>query len=72
MRSNPTSWQAIDSTRNWHERAFFGLHYDLHAGPKDTELGAALTHEHLRADLEKARPDWVQCDCKAIRVGLLK
>jgi len=50
--------------RNWHSRAFVGLHYDLHAGLKDTELGAALTHEHLRAELLKVRPDVVQCDCK--------
>jgi len=64
MRSNPTSWLALDSTRNWHERAYFGLHYDLHAGVKDSELGAALTHEHLRTELEKVRPDWIQCDCK--------
>jgi len=49
---------------NWHSRAFVGLHYDLHAGLQDTELGAALTHEHLRAEWLKIRPDLVQCDCK--------
>ena len=49
---------------HWHHDVFFGLHYDLHAGAQDTELGAALTPEHLRAELEKVRPDWVQCDCK--------
>jgi len=49
---------------HWHEQVFFGLHYDLHANAKDTELGAALTPEHLKAELEKVRPDWVQCDCK--------
>ncbi len=43
---------------------FFGLHYDLHANADDTELGAELTHEHLREQLEKVRPDFVQCDCK--------
>ena len=64
MRKNPTPWNANEPGRNWHLQAFFGLHYDLHAGATDTELGAALTHEHLRAELEKVRPDWVQCDCK--------
>lgn len=48
----------------WHDEVFFGIHYDLHAGENDTELGAALTHESLRQALEKAAPDWVQCDCK--------
>jgi len=64
MRKNPTFWNANEAGRNWHLDVFFGLHYDLHAGPDDTELGAALTNEHLRAELAKVRPDWVQCDCK--------
>ena len=49
---------------NWHDNVFFGIHYDLHAGEKDTELGAALTHEHLRERLQQVKPDWIQCDCK--------
>ncbi|MHB0937797.1 MAG: alpha-amylase family protein [Armatimonadota bacterium] len=64
MRKNPTEWNANEPGRNWHLDVFFGLHYDLHAGVRDTELGAALTPEHLKAELEKVRPDWVQCDCK--------
>ncbi len=64
MRRNPTSWNANAPGRNWHLRAYFGLHYDLHAGVQDTELGAALTPEHLREELAKIAPDWVQCDCK--------
>jgi hypothetical protein len=64
MRRNPTAWNANDPSRNWHLRAFFGLHYDLHAGVKDTELGAAVTPEHLRTELAKIAPDWIQCDCK--------
>lgn len=48
----------------WHDKVLFGLHYDLHANANDIELGAGLTHEHLKAELEKVRPDWVQCDCK--------
>lgn len=58
------NWNPNDPKRNWHIGKYFGLHYDLHASAKDTELGAALTHEHLREELEKVRPDWVQCDCK--------
>ncbi len=49
---------------NWHENAFFGLHYDLHPGAKDTELGRETTYEHIRAMLEKVKPDFVQYDCK--------
>ena len=29
---------AIGVTHNWHEDAFFGLHYDLHPNEADTEL----------------------------------
>ncbi len=53
-----------DPVRNWHMGVFFGVHHDLHAREDDTELGAALTHEHLRRELEKVKPDFVQCDCK--------
>lgn len=49
---------------NWHETAFFGLHYDLHPGETDTELGRETTYEHIRAMLEKVSPDFVQYDCK--------
>jgi hypothetical protein len=51
-------------TRNWHEQVFFGIHYDLHAGVQDTELGRELTPEHLRERLLRVKPDWIQCDCK--------
>lgn len=49
---------------NWHENAFFGLHYDLHPNAQDTELGRETTYDHIRAMLEKVRPDFVQYDCK--------
>jgi Alpha-L-fucosidase len=49
---------------NWHEDAFFGLHYDLHPGETDTELGRETTYEHIREQLEKVKPDFVQYDCK--------
>ena len=56
--------QVPGSTPNWHENVFFGIHYDLHAKAKDTELGRELTPEHLRERLLRTRPDWVQTDCK--------
>ncbi|MCC7494307.1 MAG: alpha-L-fucosidase [Fimbriimonadaceae bacterium] len=49
---------------NWHDRAFFGLHYDQHANANDTVLGAENSVEHLVESLARVRPDWVQCDCK--------
>jgi hypothetical protein len=49
---------------NWHEDAFFGLHYDLHPNAGDTELGRETTPEHVRAMLDKVKPDFVQYDCK--------
>lgn len=52
------------AAENWHEDAFFGLHYDLHPSAGDTELGRETTYEHVRAMLEIVRPDFVQYDCK--------
>ena len=48
----------------WHDNAFFGMHYDLHASRYDTELGSALTEEHLRDRMQQIKPDWIHCDCK--------
>jgi len=49
----------------WHsKRHYFGLHYDLHAGKQDTELGTRSSPGHLAANLKLSRPDFVQCDCK--------
>jgi hypothetical protein len=56
--------QSSSPRLNWHDNAFFGIHYDLHANAKDTELGRELTPEHLRDRLMRTRPDWVQTDCK--------
>ena len=56
--------QASSPTSNWHEKVFFGIHYDLHANAHDSELGRELTPEHLRERLLRTRPDWVQTDCK--------
>jgi hypothetical protein len=53
-----------NTRRSWHEDAFFGIHYDLHANENDTELGRELTTEHLVERLRRVNPDWIQCDCK--------
>ncbi|MCL4545148.1 MAG: hypothetical protein M1118_11225 [Chloroflexi bacterium] len=50
--------------QNWHERVFFGLHYDLHANAKDTELGRDVTPDLLRRAWQQIQPDWIQCNCK--------
>lgn len=55
---------SVMAAENWHQDAFFGLHYDLHAGETDTELGRETTYEHIREMLEKVKPDFVQYDCK--------
>lgn len=49
---------------NWHDSAFFGIHYDFHARPADLDIGATLTPEHLRETLLRIKPDWIHCDCK--------
>jgi hypothetical protein len=49
---------------NWHERAFFGIHYDQHATARDVAFAGRLTPEHLRESLLETRPDWIHCDCK--------
>ena len=54
----------MPTTGKWHDDVFFGIHYDLHAGESDTELGAELTEEHLEERLNAVDPDWIQCDCK--------
>jgi hypothetical protein len=54
----------VGQSANWHADAFFGLHYDLHPGETDTELGRETTYEHVREQLEKVKPDFVQYDCK--------
>ena len=55
---------SMSTLENWHADAFFGLHYDLHATERDTELGRETTYEHIREQLEKVNPDFVQYDCK--------
>lgn len=55
---------ATQQSHRWHDAVFFGIHYDLHANANDTNLGAEITHEHLREMLLRVQPDWIQVDCK--------
>ena len=43
---------------------FFGLHYDLHAHAKDTQLGSRCTPRELMPLIRLMGPDFVQTDCK--------
>ena len=45
---------------NWHENAFFGIHYDLHATATDTELGReliALITQHTYSTVNRRRSE---------------
>lgn len=49
----------------WHGDArYFGLHYDLHAGAGETDLGTRCSEAELVPMLELMAPDFVQTDCK--------
>ena len=47
--------------------SFFGLHFDFHAGEDCKEVGKNVTPEMVKAILDAAKPDYVQCDCKGHR-----
>jgi hypothetical protein len=49
----------------WHGlNRYFGLHYDLHAGHGDTELGVRAKPAELARMFKLASVDFVQTDCK--------
>jgi hypothetical protein len=49
----------------WHGRGrYFGLHYDLHANERDTELGLHATPDRLVPMLKLMGCQFVQTDCK--------
>jgi len=55
----------MQTSGKWHgERYYFGLHYDLHAGEKETVLGTRCGEAELVPMLEQMAPDFVQTDCK--------
>ena len=54
-----------EKSGSWYgDRWYFGLHYDLHANKKDTELGTHCSPEELCPMLKKVGADFVQTDCK--------
>jgi len=49
----------------WHGKGrYFGLHYDLHASERDTELGLRATPDRLVPMLKLTGCQFVQTDCK--------
>ena len=55
----------MTSSGRWHgDERYFGMHYDLHAGAGDTDLGSRCGMEELVPMLELTAPDFVQTDCK--------
>ncbi|MBM4156422.1 MAG: hypothetical protein FJ221_15540 [Lentisphaerae bacterium] len=44
--------------------SFLGIHFDFHAGPDCTNVGARTTPEMVGTILDKVRPDYIQIDCK--------
>jgi hypothetical protein len=52
----------------WHgRRRYFGLHYDLHASERDTDLGLNATPDQLVPMLKLMGCQFVQTDCKGHR-----
>jgi hypothetical protein len=62
--SDPSTRPARPQGAWYGKTTYFGLHYDLHAGEKDTELGARCGARELAASLKLMAPDFVQTDCK--------
>ncbi|RMF97841.1 MAG: hypothetical protein D6741_09805, partial [Planctomycetota bacterium] len=44
--------------------AFLGIHFDFHAGPDCTQVGARTTPEMVETIIDKVHPDFIQIDCK--------
>jgi hypothetical protein len=44
--------------------SFLGIHFDFHAGPDCTNVGARTTREMVTAVIDKVRPDYIQIDGK--------
>ena len=51
--------------KNWHDNAFFGIHYDLHGHIDDLPgFCGKVDEEQLYRLWKEIKPDWVQCDGK--------
>lgn len=64
MSKQPSDPQPIEPSGWYGDQHYFGLHYDLHASAKDTDLGERADPETLIPLLKLADVDWVQTDCK--------
>ena len=54
-----------EKIRNWHDNAFFGMHYDLHGHDDDLPgFCGKVDEEQLFRLWSDLKPDWVQCDGK--------
>lgn len=51
-------------SHTWHDDAFFGLHFDIHALSEDRELWSEVSREQLVENFRKVSPDFIQCDSK--------
>lgn len=58
------SLNAAEPVRLKRADAFLGVHFDFHAKPEDTNIGARTTREMVSAIIDRVHPDYVQCDCK--------
>jgi len=47
--------------------SFLGIHFDLHAGDKCTEIGKTVTRKMVQDIIDQVKPDYIQCDCKGHR-----
>jgi hypothetical protein len=47
--------------------SFLGIHFDFHAGPDSTAIGARTTRAMIEAVIDAVGPDYIQVDCKGHR-----
>jgi len=52
------------SLQEWIKTAYTGLHYDLHLGAKDRNVGAGASFKEILHEISKVAPDFIQYDCK--------
>lgn len=59
--------KSLRSKKLRREESFFGLHFDFHAQDDCRDIGKNTTYEMVEKIIEKADPDYIQCDCKGHR-----
>jgi len=55
--------ESVEKVKLRRSESFFGLHFDKHAGEKDS-IGITLTKEMIDSMLVAVKPDYIQIDCK--------